>query len=92
LPVLSGATGFTESVRRQGCGNDAGVASSVHLWQRLCISASTALNNRARQFAAAGNYNKAGCVRSRKNGEFKERELRIPPEAYGLNRRKSVSK
>jgi hypothetical protein len=27
-----------------------------------------------------------------KNGEFKDGELRITPEAYGLNRRKSVSK
>jgi hypothetical protein len=27
-----------------------------------------------------------------KNGEFKDGELRAPPEAYGLNRRKSVSK
>jgi len=27
-----------------------------------------------------------------KNGEFKDGELRMAPEAYGLNRRKSVSK
>jgi hypothetical protein len=63
-----------------------------YLRQRLCISASTALDTRAQQFAAAGNRNKAARVRSRKNGEFKDRELRITPEAYGLNRRKSVSK
>ena len=27
-----------------------------------------------------------------KNGRFKEGELQIPPEAYGIKRRKSVSK
>jgi hypothetical protein len=57
LPVLSGTTGFTESVRVTRTAAMTRESLYPYLRQRLWISA-TALDTRARQFAAAVNCNK----------------------------------